>query len=276
MTNFIQTFITAFKNWLASDPYTQSAAASYYAIFSLPGLVILIVGFAGLFLNETQVEGEIIGHITQTFGEDAAKNVAGIVERTKNIGNDPLMIVLGVSTLLFAATGVFVQLQRSLNKIWGLSANRTKSYLKFIKMRLISLSMIIVVGFLLMISLTITTVLTVIATWLSAYLPDVIIEWMIALNTVLSWGLTTLLFAMMYYVMPDARSPFKHCLYGGLLAALLFEIGESGLGLYFSHAKPDSAFGATGFLILMMIWVFYSCMILLLGAHYTKAQSAEK
>jgi membrane protein len=274
--HILETIIQTFKNWNDSDPFTHSAATSYYAIFSLPGLLILVIGFVGLFLSETQVEGVIMDQVTATFGYNAADRIYAIMEKTKEFGNDPIAIVIGASTLFFAATGVFVQLQRALNKIWGVGKYATKNYLKFIKMRLISLSMIIVIGFLLMLSLTITTLLTAVATWLSAYLPDVVIEGLIAMNTAISWGITTLLFSAMYFVMPDTRVKFKHCLSGGLLAAILFEIGESALNFYFSQAQPESAFGATGFLILIMVWVFYSCNILLLGAHYTKVRSDKR
>lgn len=269
----LNTLWQSIKSWMDSDPFTQSAATSYYAIFSLPGLLILVIGIAGLFFNQTQVEHEITRQISETFGLDAAENIAVIMEKTRKFGQDPFMIVLGVGTLFFAATGVFVQLQRALNKVWKLDPRRTKSYLKFIKMRLISLSMIIVIGFLLMLSLTLTTVLTAVITWLSAYIPTLLIEGFLALNIVLSWMLTTFLFALMYYVMPDTRVSFKHCIYGGILTAFLFEIGESMLNLYFSGIKPESAFGATGFLILVMIWVFYSCNIVLLGAQFTKTYS---
>ncbi|PCI01836.1 MAG: ribonuclease BN [Alphaproteobacteria bacterium] len=267
---FTRDIAKTFKQWIANDPLTQSAATSYYAIFSLPGLLILIVGFTGLFLKKNVIEAEISHTITETFGANAAENIQIIVERTKIIGDDPLMILVGFMTLFLAATGVFMQLQRSLNVIWGIKNKKTKSYIKYLKMRLISLSMIVVIGFLLMMSLTITTALTAIATWLSSYIPAIFLELVLSLNILISWSIITLLFTIIFSVMPDARTKFKYCLAGGLLSAMMFKLGESALQYYFSQIKPDSAFGATGFLVLIMIWVFYSCNILLLGANYTK------
>ena len=259
-----------FMNWLRDDPFTQSAATAYYAIFSLPGLLIIIMSLAAIFFEQNAVENAVLGHIGNILGNEAQQNINDIVQETQRNNRDFWAMLVGVVTLAFGATALFAQLQRSLNHIWDVQVKKSAGWFAFVKTRIISFSLILIIGFLLLVSLVLTAIITVFGEWVSAQLSP---EWSVGLtviNLLLSLSIISILFALIFKILPDAHVSWKPALMGGFFAAVLFNFGEQALNHYFELAKPGSSFGAAGSIILMMLWVSYSCLILLLGAEFTK------
>ena len=250
---------------------TNAAATSYYAIFSLPGLMIIILGVATLFIEKRVVEGEILGHVTNILGADAATSIQNIVDQTKQDNRNLFALIIGFSTLFFAATGLFVQLQKSFNKVWEVDIKKSTGAIKFVKNRLLSFGLIVVIGFLLLVSLTITALLNYLSAWLSTYVPVELLSVMKWVDFTVSFAIITFLFSLMFKTMPDAIVKWKYAIWGGMISTVFFNLGEYAINYYFQLAEPASAFGAAGSIILLMIWVTYSCLVLLMGAEFSKA-----
>lgn len=267
--------VKTFKSWLSHDPFTQSAATAYYAIFSIPGLLIIVMTVAGLFIEQAQVEEEIMMQMTDLLGQDTADTVNKIVEKTQLDAANIWTMLMGLATMLFGATGLFVQLQRSLNHIWEVKVKKSSGLLRFLRVRITSLGLIIVIGFLLLTSLMLTTILTMLGDWLQSIVPDILMQGMVMLNIGLSLFITIVLFTLIFKILPDAKVQLRYAFYGGVLSTFLFKAGEFALNYYFKIAEPQSAFGAAGSMILLMIWVFYSCLTVLVGAEFAKTYAEE-
>lgn len=263
------------EDWYEHDPFTHCAAAAYYAIFSLPGLTFIIIATAALFFDQQRVEDVVLGHIQNVLGSEVAQSVDKIIDRTQTGKRDIWAMVAGLGTLLFGATGLFIQLQRSLNNLWEVEIKQSAGFMQFLQDRATSLGVILAIGFLLLTSLAVTALLTILGDWLLTQIPAILLLIIYGINAVVSFVITACLFALIFRILPDARVEWRYALIGGALSALLFIIGEYGLAYYFNIARPQSAFGAAGSIVLLMIWVFYSCMILLIGAAFTKNIAEE-
>ena len=270
-----KTLALAIKNWLHDDPFTQSAAAAYYAIFSLPGLMIIIMALAALFFDQEQIETQVLNDISNTLGANTADSIEQIVESTQQEDRDRWAMIIGLATLFFGATGLFVQLQRSLNHIWEVEVKKSTELWDFLKSRLISFGLILVIGFLLLISLTITTALTVFGEWVASHFSPKWAFMLAFLNFGLSLLTITTLFTLIFKILPDAKVQWSVAFLGGALSAVLFTIGQYMMNFYFEWVEPQSSFGAAGSIILLMIWVFYSCMILTIGAEFSRTYAIE-
>ncbi len=266
----IKLIAQALKNWIADDPFSQSAAAAYYAIFSLPGLLIIIMALAALFFDQAHVQDAVIGNLRTMLGADAASSINNIVMETQHENRDIWAFIAGLATLAFGATGLFSQLQKSLNRIFEVEVKKSTGWIKFIKNRAISFGLILIIGFLLLISLSVTTVISLFSDWVSNLLS---IDWTILLifiNLCVSFIIITALFTLIFKILPDAYVSWRSALAGGMLSTVFFNGGEYALQYYFELAKPASSFGAAGSIILVMLWVSYSCMILFIGAEFAK------
>lgn len=259
-----------FNEWNEDDPFRHSAIIAYYAIFSLPALLMIIITVAGLFLGEDAIQGELSGQIEEMIGKEAASGVETMIANSSQKDNSLLATIIGVATLLFGATAVFYQLQKSLNILWGVEVKEGAGIKKLLIDRATSLGVILVIGFLLLISLVLTTLLTALSDWITQFLPDFMIYFFFIINFVISFGIITVLFAMIYKILPDVEMGWKSVWIGAVITALLFEIGRFGLSIYFGNSDPASAFGAAGSVILILLWVSYSCLILFFGAQFTK------
>jgi membrane protein len=272
----ITTLLNSFKSWFVNDPFTDSAAIAYYAIFSIPGLLVIVLGMSAYVFEANMVEQEIFGSLNQIIGEGVSENIYKIVQET-SIGNRNIWaVIVGALTLFFGATGLFVQLQRSLNNIWKAKVPKKKRLTpKFIRDRFISFGMIVVIGFLLMVSMVATALINLFSEWMSAQLSDSFVFILAGVDVTISIILISLLFMLIFNVLPDRKVKWRYAFQGGILSAVLFHIGEYGLNFYFSIAEPASTFGAAGSIILLMLWVYYSAMILLVGAEYTRQATLQ-
>jgi membrane protein len=264
-------FMKAFWSWWESDSFSKSAAVAYYSIFSFPGLLIIIMGMAAIFFDRASVEAQAIGHIREVLGYDIAFNIDHIIDETQRKDRDIWALVIGFATLLVGAGGVFGQLQKALNDIWEVKVKKRAAWLEFLKHRATAFGIILAIGFLLTVSLAITALLTALGDWVAGQMPVYALYGVHLVNFLLSYCMITFLFTLIFKILPDVHLPWRTSLAGGAVSTVLFVIGEYGVHTYFKIFEPASTFGAAGSLILLMLWVFYSCLILLLGAHFTKA-----
>lgn len=261
---------TAIARWWNNDPFTQSAAVAYYTIFSFPALIILYLGLASIFMQEDAVRGQVFGFLRANFGQDAAETFRTIVANTAPSEQSLLPFIFAGSVLIYAALRLFLQLQKALNYIWDVDDREVSNFRALILRRFMSFAVMIGVLFVLAISLVITSAISSLTDWLIDHLPDMFAVLAHSINLTLSLIIISLLFAVILRMLPDKLISWAHVLPGALLAATLFMIGEYGMGLYFSWVEPGSAYGVTGSIILLMIWVFYSSAVFLLGAEYAK------
>ena len=265
-------FKEAFKEWNNKDPFRESAVIAYYAIFSLPGLLFIFITSAGYFFGRDSVSGHLHGQISEAMGHDTADLVQEMMNRAKSSTDSIWATIIGIMIILFGATGVFVQLQKSFNIIWEVNAKPSKSGIWiFLKGRLFSFGLILSIAFLLLVSLAITAILAAMSKWIEAHWPAYIMFLFQTANFLISFSVISALFAMMFKILPDAKIRWSYVWMGAFLTGSLFEIGKYGLGLYFGKAAPGSGYGAAGSLILVLLWVSYSTMIVFYGAELTKA-----
>ncbi len=260
-----------FKEWNDDEPFRLSAVVAYYAIFSLPALLIITVNVAGFFLEKEAVQGEISTQISSMIGKDAANSIETMIQNASDPGQTPIAIIIGIATLLFGATGVFYQLQISLNQIWEVEVNKDAAGIKKVAIdRATSLGLVIALGFLLLISLLITTVLSSLSNWINAQLPDFMVPVFFVVEMLVSLAVITVVFALMFKVLPDVKISWRDTWIGALITAILFVVGKFGIGLYFGQSDPVSVYGVAGSVVLIMLWVFYSCLIVFFGAEFTQ------
>jgi membrane protein len=257
-------------SWNEADPFRQSATISYYAIFSIPGLLIIIIWIAGLFYGDDVVRGEINTQISEMMGGETAKSLDGIVEESAVGDVSLLMKIVGIGALLFGATTLFFQMQKTLNYLWDVEAVPENNLKKFIVDRVSSLGLILVIAFLMLITLVLSSMIAVISDWISASFGDNIYFLLEGANFLVSFLIVAVLFALMFKVLPDVDIEWRSVWIGAFVTSLLFSIGKTLLGLYFGVADPSSSFGAAGTVILVMLWVNYTCLILFFGAEFTK------
>ena len=263
---------SAFKKWFEHDPFKESSVIAYNAIFSLPGLMVVIITLAGYFFGREIVSTNIHRTIAGAMGVDTADQVEGMVRYAMTSKDSIWATIIGTATMLIGATGVFVQLQKSLNRIWEVEAKASKSGIwTFIRIRLFSFGLILSIGFLLLISLVLSALLAAAGDWIKIHMDEAFLWMFNVLNIIVSLAIITLLFAMMYKFLPDAKIKWRLVWVGAFFTALLFTLGKTLLGLYFGKAAPGTGYGAAGSIVLIMLWTSYSSMILFFGAECTKA-----
>lgn len=263
----------AFQDFKDDDAPRLAAALSYYTVFSLPPLLILLVLIAGFFFDPQDIQGRLVQEIGGAIGPEGAEQIRTMLRQADRPGGGgPLMTILSIAALIFGATGAFGQLQAALNKAWEVEKDPEKSGLVSLALRrLLSFGMILVIAFLLLVSLVLSTILGAAGGALAGLLPGALGEaalWIF--DIALSLIVITLLFMAMYKVLPDAKVAWSDVWRGALATAALFVLGKFLLGLYFSRSDPGSAFGAAGSLALILVWVYYSAMIFFFGAELTQ------
>lgn len=267
--------IETYREWNETDPWRHSAIIAFYAIFSLPALLIIIITVAGVFLGEEAVQGTISEEISEIIGEGAARQIEIMIANSYEQDPSVLATIVGIATLLFGATSMFVQLQKSLNEMWEVKEKPGLGLKKLVLDRLTSFGVILMIGFLLLISFVLTTLLGILRDWMLSVLPEFLLYVFFVLNFLLSFAVIIVLFGLIYKVLPDVKIQWKSVWVGSTITAFLFEVGKFALGIYFGFAEPDSVFGAAGSVILILLWVSYSCLILFFGAEFTKVFSRK-
>jgi membrane protein len=263
-------FKRTFQRFFSKDTFEMGAALAYYTVFSLAPLVLIAISIASLVFHE-QAQERITAEIESTTGSTVAKAVQETIKNAQSTGGSTAASIIGIIVLLFGASGVFGQLQDSMNKIWEVPAKASGGVWGFIRTRLLSFAMVLGIGFLLLVSLIISTALSAMGKYLAPGQSFVAQ----AINQVISFGFITLLFALIFKVLPDRPVAWNDVWMGAALTALLFVIGKYLIGLYLGQGSVTSAFGAAGSLVVILLWVYYASQILLFGAQFTQVYATE-
>ncbi len=257
--------------WSKKDPFRESAIIAYYAIFSIPGLLLLIISITGYFFGKEVVNENIISQVSMTMGADTAMQVKDMLTNASQTKSTTFGTIIGIIILLIGATGVFVELQKTLNTIWQVKVVTKKGILPILKARLFSFGLIFAIAFLLLISLVVSAALAAMSNWIKADTSEAGLIFFHILNFIFSLVVISTLFALMFKILPDAKVKWKHVWLGSLVTGLLFTIGKTALAFYFGKAEPTSIYGAAGSVVLILLWVSYSSMIMFFGAEFTAA-----
>lgn len=247
-----------------------SAALSYYTIFSLPPLLIIIISLAGVFFGQDAVQGHLFGQINGLVGNEAALQIQDAIKNIKLTGNSMFATIISIAILIMGASGVFAEIQNSINFIWGIKAKPKKGLIKFLINRLMSFSMIASVGFLLMVGLIVNTLMDLLSNSLTNYFPEQFVYLFFALNYLVVFIIITLLFTIVFRTLPDGKVVTKDCIIGASFTAVLFVLGKFAIGLYLGNSSVGTIYGAAGSIVLILVWVYYSAIILYFGAEFTK------
>ncbi|MCY7349248.1 MAG: YihY/virulence factor BrkB family protein [Cytophagaceae bacterium] len=270
-----ETLKGAFTAFNDDNALKMSASLSYYTIFSLSPMLIIIISLCGLFFGREAVQGQIYGQIRGLVGESSAVQIQELIKNAELSNQSGFAAVIGVVILLIGATGVFAEIQDSINSIWSLKAKPKKSWLKYLINRLLSFSMIVSIGFLLLVSLVVSTALDFSSDYLQRYFSDAAVYLFYVINYVVVLAIISLLFAIIFKVLPDGYLRWRDALIGAAFTAVLFVVGKLLIGLYLGSSGVSSTYGAAGSIILILLWVYYTAAILYFGAEFTKVY-AEK
>ncbi len=259
-----------FNEWNNSAASKDSASIAYYAIFSLPGLLIIVVWVAGIFFGDEAIRGEINKQVASLMGKDVGESVQTMVGSAVVNKENVFMKIVGILSLLFGATTLFFQMQSSLNNLWDVQAAPKKAWQKYLLDRANSLGMILIIAFLLLISLIISSVIGLANDFITRHFGIETYLVMRIINFVIGFAVATVLFALMFKVLPDVEISWRSVWMGALVTAMLFSIGKFLLSFYFDFSKPTTVFGAAGTVLLLMMWVNYTCQLIFFGAEFTK------
>ncbi len=261
----------AARRWYHKDPFMQSAVIAYYSIFSMPGLLVMVIAIATIFFKRDAITGHVYNQVSAIMGPATAQQVQDMIITAGNTDKSILATIIGLLTILIGATGVFVELQKALNIIWEVKAKPRKAIFTLLRTRLFSFGLILSVGFLLLISLAVTTILAAISTWALSHWPPILLIIFHAVDFTISFAVIMFLFALIFKILPDAKIKWNHVWVGSIVTALLFLLGKTAIGFYLSQTNPASQYGAAGSVVLILLWVSYSSMILFYGAEFTRA-----
>ena len=258
----------AAAGWLSHSLSKEGAALAYYSLFSLGPLMLIAISIAGLVFGDEAVRGQLSVQLASLLGEQGAKGVESLLAGVGRPGEGVLASLIGIVTLVIAAVGVVIQLKDALNLVWSAEARPGSGILGFIRKYAVSLAGVLAVGFLLLVSLLISTLLSAMGNALSGYLHETALQ---ALSLIVSLLVTTLLFASMFKYLPDIEVGWRDVLPGAFITALLFELGKFLIGLYIGKQGLESTYGAAASLVIVMVWVYYSTQLVLFGAEITRS-----
>ena len=264
------------KEVVDDDVPSLAAAIAYYTVFSLPPLLVVVVGVAGAVFGPEVVRDALTGQVGSMIGGEAAGEIDGMIASAGDLGTGIGSKLAGLAALLFGATGAFAQLQKAMNRAWEVEESKTGGILATVMKRVVSFGMILTIAFLLLVSLAVSAALAAVGSLASSVAPSGLAEFgMHALNVGVSLAVITVLFAAMFKWLPDAEIAWRDVWVGAFATSVLFTLGKTAIGIYLGKADPGSAFGAAGSLALILVWIYYSSLILLVGAEFTQAWAAR-
>ncbi len=261
--------------FVASNVLKYSASLAYYTILSLAPLLIIILYVSGLLFGKEAIRGELYGEIKDMVGSSAALEIQSAIQNIHLSNGNFFATGLGVIILLIGATGIFGEMQDSLNKIWGLRTKTRKVWWKLFLDRVISFSLILSLGFVLIVSLVLNAIVAALSARITGLLAGMGETVLVVLDNMISLFITTLLFSTIFKVLPDAKIKWKDVVFGALITSILFMLGKYGIGFYLGKSKLATIYGAAGSVMIIMIWVYYSSAILYLGAVFTKVYATN-
>jgi len=264
-----------FSSFSENKVMKLSASLAYYTIFSMGPLLIVIISLCGLLFSKQAVEGKLYAILKNFVGSDTAFSLQTMIERVGKDDQSFIAGIIGFVVLMLGATSIFSEIQDSINIIWGIQAKPKKNWIKYLQNRFLSFSVIVSLGFLLLITLLISSLIEMVSNNLSLYFPNTTIIVFYVINLLLTIFISTLIFGTIFKVLPDARIKWKDIFAGALVTSVLFLIGKFAISFYISHTDVGSAFGAAGSLVVLLVWAYYSSVILYLGAEFTKAYASK-
>ena len=259
----------SFKEWREDEASRLAAALSYYTVLSLPPLLVISLAVAGQFYDRQAAQAQVLDQATQLLGRTGGEAISQILESASNPTLGSLAAIISLVMLFFAASGVFNELQASLNKIWEVGPKPARSLKDTVKKRFFSFSLVLGVGFLLLVSLILSAVLAGISEYVFSVAPMAVSAARI-INFIVTMIVFTVLFALIYKVIPDVKISWSDVWLGAAFTAVLFNIGKWAIGIYLGQSAPATAYGAAGSLIVLLLWVYYSAQILFFGAEFTQ------
>jgi membrane protein len=266
---------TTINEWVEAEPFQLAAALSYYTLFSLAPLLLIAIGVAGLVFGREAAQNQIVETLQGMIGQDSAKAVQEMIQASSEKPKTGMLsTIIGFIALLFGAGGVVGQLQTSLNKMWEVTPKPGQGISGFLRQRFFSFAMVLAIGFLLLVSLVVTAVLSSFTAMLGSLLGDATFV-AHAIDILVSFGFVTLLFALIYKYVPDVEIQWRDVWVGAALTSILFTVGKYLIGLYIGTSGVSSTFGAAGSLITILVWVYYSSLIFFLGAEFTRVYATQ-
>ena len=270
----LRTIRRAGRAWWDDDCARMGASLAYYTLFAIAPILLVATAIAGLVFGAEAVRGEIVGQLDQLVGREGAVAVQGLLEGAAQRRAGIVATVIGGIAFLVAATGAFLELQVAFNTIWRVKPNPDAQFYAFVMDRVRSFGLVVAIGFLLLVSLAVTAALAALNAWLSTLAPASALLWTIV-NTLVSIVVTTGLFAWLFRFLPDVRLRWRDVTTGAVVTAVLFTIGQQLIGLYLGQSSTASSYGAAGSMMILLLWVYYSCQILLFGAEFTRVWAAR-
>lgn len=248
-----------------------SGSLAYYTVFSMAPLLVVIISLCAIFLGREAAEGQIYSQLDGFLGKDTALQLQQIIKNASLSGKGTVAFTIGLITLLVGATTIFGDIQDSINTIWGLKPKPKRGWLKMLQNRFLSFSVIISLGFVLLVSLGVTTVLDTFSKSLQVRYADVSVIVFYVINQIVTLAVISLIFGVIFKVLPDAIIKWKDVIAGSIVTALLFMAGKFAISLYIGQSNVGSTYGAAGSLVVVLLWTYYSSIILYFGAEFTKA-----
>jgi membrane protein len=247
-----------------------SAALSFYMVFSMGPLLLILITICSIFFGRAAVEGKVYAQLQGFIGHDTAVQLQSIIQHAAISGKSTLATIIGVIVLLIGASSVFAEIQDSINMIWGLKPKPKSGWIAFLKNRLLSFSIIISLGFLLLVSLSISALVEEFGNHLKLIIPGISVILIYTINLCITIGITTFIFAVIFKVLPDAEIKWRDVTIGAVATMVLFLIGKFAISFYISKTNVGTTYGAAGSLIILILWIYYSAMIVYFGAEFTK------
>jgi len=251
-----------------------SASLSYYTLFSMAPMLIIVIAIGSILLGKEAAEGYLYQQFEGQIGKIGALQLQEMIKNVRISGDTPWVTAVGITTFFLGATGVFIEIQDSINSIWSIKAKPKRGWVRFIFTRIVSFSMVVGIGFLLMVSLVVSAALSMLDAWLATNISAFV--WLaFVISNLVSTSVVMLLFAVIFKVLPDAEVKWRDVLIGAFFTAIMFLIGKYLINLYLSRSSTISAYGAAGAVVLIILWVYYSAIILYLGAEFTKVYANQ-
>lgn len=279
MRKKIITFFTfihqVFGEFISENILKYSASLAYYTVLSIAPLLVILLSITGFLFGKDAINGQLYGEINKLVGSDAALQIQNSIQNIHVSSDNVFATTIGTIVLIIGATGIFGEIQDSLNRIWGLKIKARKVWWKVLIDRVISFSLILSLGFVLVVSLVLNAIAAAISDKIMEMLPGVGNIFLFAIDTVVTLLITTILFGCIFKVLPDAKIKWRDVSVGAFITACLFLLGKYGIGFYLGSSKLGSIYGAAGSIMILMIWVYYSSAILYLGAIFTKVYATD-
>jgi membrane protein len=271
-----QLLVKSFNQFDDLNGFKLSAALSYYTVFSIAPLLIVIISLAGIFFGQLAVEGRVYHQISGLVGSDTALQIQSIIRNTQESSHGKLGGLIGMVVLLIGASGVFSEIQSSINYLWSIPAPKKKAFLFAVLRKLISFSLLIAVAFLLMVSLTANALLDILSDRLKGFFSDSFLNLFNIVNLALILFVISSMFMLIFKILPNSSISWKYAFAGALVTSILFLVGKFIIGFYLGHSKIGATYGTTASIVILMLWIYYSSIILYFGACYTSVYAESR